>query len=572
MHSVEEGPRRQPVDGATLLLTSLWAEGIERVYVNIGTDYTAVVEAVALAAELHIAVPELIMCQHEAVALSAAHGEAATSGRATAVFVHADVGTSNLGGALHNVARARVPVLIVAGLTPLTTRGERPGSRSSSVQFLQDVPDQAAIVRPYVRWISEIRYASTVPQIVARALQVARSSPGGPVYLLAPREPLLETVQEVPNHRAAAVARAGQPREDDLDLLATWIGQARLPLVVTSSLGRDPAAPAALDELANAAGLGVCEVGPFAWTNVDTSAPHYLGALDAELIEAADLLLLVDVDTPWVPAQMQPTGDCRVVHIDENPVNPTIPLQDIDADLSLVAASSPTLTALTPRVDVRATENVARRAALVPWRERFVESLHDAREVGTPGALTPARVAALVDAALGDEGLVISEAISNTPVVIPQLRRGRNRLLLGSGGGSLGWGGGAAIGVKQVEPNRDVVWICGDGTFVFSVPTAVYWASRRFGAPFVTVVLDNGGWNAVRAATLEQHPDGAAQRTGRFVSDFEQPIDLAAVAEAAGAAGAHVATEGQLRAELLHAIVRARDGRASVIIAHLEEA
>jgi acetolactate synthase I/II/III large subunit len=381
--------RPAPVDGAMLLLTSLWAEGVRRVYANIGTDYTAVVEAAARATESGVAVPELVLCQHEAVALSAAHGEVAASGRATAVFVHADVGTANLGGGLHNAARARVPVLIIAGLTPLTTRGERPGSRTSAVQFLQDVPDQAAIVRPYVRWSGEIRHGASVPQLVARALQVARSAPGGPVYLLAPREPLLETVEDVVPYRVSAVARIGPPGNEDLDLLAAWVGEARLPLVVTSSLGRDPAAVARLGDLAGSAGLGVCEVGPFAWTNVDTDWPFYLGVLDGELLAAADLVLAIDVDVPWVPTQMAPADACRVVHIDQNPVNPTIPLLDIAADLSLTAAAEPTLAALAVRLGSGSPRDAERRRELAPWRERFLASTRRARSHGAPGVLTP---------------------------------------------------------------------------------------------------------------------------------------------------------------------------------------
>ena len=63
--------------------------------------------------------PELIVCPHETVALSAAHAYAAVSGEPQAVLVHVDAGTQNLGGAVHNAARGRIPVLIFAGAAPV---------------------------------------------------------------------------------------------------------------------------------------------------------------------------------------------------------------------------------------------------------------------------------------------------------------------------------------------------------------------------------------------------------------------------------------------------------------------
>ena len=53
--------------------------------------------------------------------------------------MHVDCGTQNLGGAIHNAARGRVPVLIFAGLSPATQEGELPGSRTEFIHWLQDM-------------------------------------------------------------------------------------------------------------------------------------------------------------------------------------------------------------------------------------------------------------------------------------------------------------------------------------------------------------------------------------------------------------------------------------------------
>src|SRR5262249_37918573 len=143
--------------------------------------------------------PELILCPHESVGLSAAHGYAQVTGEPQAVLVHVDCGTQNLGGALHNASRGRGPVLIVAGASPATPEGELPGSRTEFIHWLQDAADQRGFVRGYVKYEQEIRTGHNAKQLVHRAVQIARSEPAGPAYLAAARETLEAPVPPQPD-------------------------------------------------------------------------------------------------------------------------------------------------------------------------------------------------------------------------------------------------------------------------------------------------------------------------------------------------------------------------------------
>ena len=67
------------------------------------------------------------------VAMSAANGYAQVSGEPQAVIVHVECGTQNLGGAIHNAAKGRVPVFIFAGASPYTQEGELFGSRNEFI-------------------------------------------------------------------------------------------------------------------------------------------------------------------------------------------------------------------------------------------------------------------------------------------------------------------------------------------------------------------------------------------------------------------------------------------------------
>jgi acetolactate synthase-1/2/3 large subunit len=167
---------------STAFLEALAEAGVKYLFANLGSDHPGLIEALAQARAEGRGdeFPELIVCPHEMVALSAAHAYASVSRAPQAVLVHVDAGTQNLGGAVSNAMRARVPVLIFAGTAPYTIAGELPGSRNEFIHWIQDVPDQRGILRGYVKYDNEIRTGRNVKQVVQRALQIARSDPAGP--------------------------------------------------------------------------------------------------------------------------------------------------------------------------------------------------------------------------------------------------------------------------------------------------------------------------------------------------------------------------------------------------------
>jgi len=186
-------------------LEALAEAGVRYIFANLGSDHPGLIEAFAQAKAdgREDEFPRLIVCPHETVALSAAHAYAMVTGEPQAVIVHVDVGTQNLSGGVSNAMRGRVPVLIFAGAAPFTLEGELPGGRNEFIHWIQDVRDQRGILRNYVKYDNEIRTGRNVKQLVQRAMQIARSEPAGPVYLIAPREVMEEPLPPYTVDRAA---------------------------------------------------------------------------------------------------------------------------------------------------------------------------------------------------------------------------------------------------------------------------------------------------------------------------------------------------------------------------------
>lgn len=561
--------------------------GVRYVFANLGSDHPGLIEALAAArAEgrggppaTAAGLPELVVCPHETVALSAAHAYAQVSGQPQVVLVHVDVGTANLGGAVHNAARGRVPVLIFAGASPYTVDEGMPGGRNEFIHWLQDVPDQRGIVRNYTKYDNEVRTGVNLKQVVHRALQIARSEPAGPVYLVAAREVLAQRVEPVPGRPEAypPVGPAALAPEVAVEI-ATALAGARNPLVVTGYLGRDPAAVAELVALAELLAVPVLESAPH---HVNFPAGHPMhggyqwttGGQDP-LLAAADVILAVDVDVPWIPATNRPAPDAAIYCVDVDPLKPTMPMWHVPARRFAAANSRLALAQITEclrekvLVDERAV--AARRAQVSATHERR-RAEWDARERPRGDTITAEYLTAVVREALaGADPLYLSEAVTNFDAVARHLRVDRPGSLIASGGSSLGWAGGGAVGAKLAAPEQTVVALVGDGSYLFGVPAAAQWVARRYAATALTVIYDNRGWNAPKQSVLAVHPRGAAAAGNDFPVGFDPEADLAGIAAAAG--GAHAATvthPDELPGALADAVKAVHGGRSAVVSVRL---
>lgn len=555
-----------------LLIDALRSAGVTHLFANFGSDHPAIIEALAQDRDRGIETPIVILCPHEYSALSAAHGYAAVTGEPQAVFVHTDVGTANLGGAVHNAARSRVPVFVFAGLTPYTLEGELPGSRNSFVNHLQDVHDQHGIVRPYVKWSYDLRTAVNAPQVVLRALQVARSAPAGPVYVTAAREVLEEraapSAQDVARWQPTAAVPAAEGVADEI---FAALSSARLPVIITTYLGREPARVPLLVALAERLGVRVVEHNAEVLSFPRSHALH-AGDDPHRLLADADVILALDTDVPWVDAVARPRADARVFVVNEDPLQESLPLWYVPAERFVRADSGLVMEQLLGRCDRAPDAAAERRAAAAADDSRALRAeLAELVAADLDAArLTPASVAATLHRLLDEEAVVVNEAISAAPTVWKHLPRERPGTLYGNRGTSLGWSGGGALGIKLARPDRTVVSIVGDGTFFFSVPSSTFWIARHYGLPVLTVVLDNGGWNATKRNLERLHPDGAAARTDRLWVNLQQSADFGGIAAAAGGAwSAKVTDFAELEDALVEGLERVAAGEPAVVTVRL---
>lgn len=536
---------------ANVLLESLASHGVDYFFANPGTDFPSIVEAFAEAQATGSPSPRPILVTHENVAVSMAHGAALMTGQAQAVMVHTIVGTGNTLNALTNANRERVPLLLMAGRTPITQEGHH-GSRSFTIHWAQEMYDQSGLVRELVKWDYELRFPGQVDEVIDRALEIASAAPQGPVYLALPRETLAQPARARKSAPRIADRRLLHPDPAAVSRLAEWIAAAQRPLIITSSVGRSEAAVALLDTLAERHAIAVT-VPAQRYLALRTDHPMHLGYRATELLRDADLVLVIESDVPWIPAQGGPAAGARVVHIGEDPSFAEIPIRRFPSDLSLTASASVTLAALLDALGEPGPAVADRRAYWAGRAKALRDSVEaERRRAGESRHITPALVADTLGRLIDADAIVFNEY--SMPVQhLPRTRPGSYFGLPASGG--LGWGLGAALGARLAAPDKLVIATLGDGAYVFNNPAACHWVSTAHQLPVLTLVFNNARYGAVAYATAEMYHNGESARDGwRMLADLEPSPAYEKFCEASGGHGERVADPAELEAALRRAI------------------
>ena len=553
---------------AEAYLELLAARGIEYFFGNGGTDFAPIIEAYAKRLAQEQPLPRPIPVPHEVTAVGMAHGYTMITGRPQVVMVHTVPGTANAIGGIVNAARSNIPMLFSAGRTPIT-EGDARGSRDGSIHWAQESFDQAAMVREWVKWDYELRHGADLEGVVDRAFAVAESPPAGPVYLTLPREVLAEEVQGVAYSREARQQPAGDrlPTPDAIALAANLLSSAHNPLLVTRGAGKDPEAVQPLVQLAEQLGMPVFESGAL-YANFPKDHPLYAGTDVATALEEADVVVVLEADVPWTPKVTGPPEGCRVIGIGEDPLFSGYPVRGFPVDLNLSGSPRLVLQALVDAVKSAAVDATRVQDRSEKWwgitRQRREKSKQSALSGRGRRPMDKAWFTRCLSEALGEDTVLVNEL----GVDVAQLNITRPGSYFGTPpSGGLGWGIGASLGAKLADPSRTVVCCVGDGSFIFGSGSAGHMVSQAQDLPVLTIVWNNGIWNAVQSATKRTYPDGYAVQTNNFaVTTLSQSFRYELICQAAGGYGERVEDPEEVPAALERAFRAVRDEKRQALL------
>ncbi len=556
-------------DVGEAVVTALAAGGVELLFFCSGSEIAFFQEAIARARAEARKTPRLITMLHENVALNAALGYAAATGKPAATAAHVDVGMQHYGSAIHTAWRAGLPVVITAGAPPTGLPGTRRGARDAGHFWLQDMYDQNGILRQYMKWDHRLELQDNAGLVVSRALQVARTPPCGPVFLCFPREVAVAPLGEAafPTPEMLGIARPAAPDPQAVAAIAQHLLAAQSPAIVVANSGRDPGSVAPLVELCERLAIPVVDAAARAYHCFPMDHPLYQATM---ALDKCDTVVVLEAEVPWVPGPQAPVSTAFVASVDLDPAKLRIPLFDFESPLRLVADSRLFVEALLAALPTALTAEVkgrvdARARALA---ERSATRRRQARERALALAqrvpIDPTWLACCIGDLLDDNCVLVDDTLGHNPIY-GYLALGGSQRYFRNPGSAGGWGPGAALGIKLGMPDKDVVMVTGDGFYMFGAPTAALWTARHYGAPFLSVVFQNRSYSTGTRATAGLYPDGYAVRSGLEGGYFDPPIDFAKEAEAAGAYGETVRDPADVLPALRRGLAQVRAGIPAVI-------
>jgi len=557
---------------AYYLLEGLKEIGVDYLFCNLGTDHAPIIEEMAHRRKRGEAMPNIVRCPHENTAAHMAGGYALVTGRGQGVLVHVDVGTANAANAMHNLFRSRLPVLLMAGKAPYTSHDELVGTRDTHVHFVQEPFDQGSLVRPYMKWEWTLPSGVVVKEALQRAYSVMQSAPRGPVYLMMQRETLtqhwnVDEIRRYPGDRYGAMADGGADPEL-VAVLAERLLSAENPILITGYGGMDALAAQKIDEVAQFAGIPIFEAN--SKSNISYESPCFAGFSPDKFLPDADFGMLVDVEVPWFPAEVQPNENSFWAHIDVDVLKLGSPMWTFPGNLRLQGGTGRILDQLltvlkaktTPRFKAAAAARVDRLKAV--REERLANAAKLAANEGMPGAINPHYLMAKLGKVLDDEDIIFNEAVTNTPAVLLQIPRRLPNTAFNTNGAGLGWSGGMALGAKLASPKRLMVQIAGDGSFYFNNPSSVFAVSQQYKLPILSIVLDNSGWSAVKQSTLRVFPDGEANAANEFEAELTK-VEFTKIGEAFGAYVEKASDPADVPAAIARCAEEVRGGRMALL-------
>jgi acetolactate synthase I/II/III large subunit len=488
---------------ADVIVQSLKAHGIERIYCVPGESYLALLDA------LYDSDIQVIVCRHESGAGFMAVAEAKLTGKPGVFMVSRGPGATNGSIAVHMAEQDAVPLILLIGQV---AREERTRAVFQEIDYGQFFGGMAKAVY-------EINDGEMLDELMPRSMRLACSGVPGPVVLSLPEDMLRDEVSEA--EALVYPIAVAHTATSDIELVLDLITRAERPLVIAGGTLRGLAGAEALRRFATAQRVPVAVT----WKNqdiFDNGSDLYAGHLNfgtlpaqRKILGEADLIIAIGTRLGDVaslgftlPRAPQPTQTLVHIYPDGKPIGFVI-----RADIGLIADP------------VFMLNSLAQTARVVSApRERWIStvvSANKAAQVFTSpqpddGVDFGAVTMALSKLAPADAIITMDAGNMTTWAHRHWVMTPRNTLL-GGIVGAMGFGVPAAVAAQLIEPSRTAICFVGDGGVLMTGQELA--TAMAYGLALKIVISDNGIYGTIRSHQ-ERHFPKRVSGTGLMNPDF----------------------------------------------------
>ncbi|MGN0687569.1 MAG: biosynthetic-type acetolactate synthase large subunit [Oscillospiraceae bacterium] len=426
-----------------------------------------------------------ILVRHEVNGGHAASGYARITGKPAVAIATSGPGALNLITAIATAYMDSIPMVIITG-------------QVNSDQIGRDVFQEADITgsaEPFVKHSYLLKNPEDTARVFKEAFYIAGSGRRGPVLIDVPFDVqkaeidfLYPETVSIRSYRPSSLGNGQQIKR-----VVTALCEAKKPLICAggglftgdgAALMRRFAELTDIPVVSTMMGLGA----------MPTDDPRYFGMLGMHGCSSAnyavnhcDALVLLGARVgDRAIAAMQQRSDLTVIHIDIDPaeIGKNLPVDiPVVGDLTLVLGQ------------------LIEAAKDIPTHAQWLAEL-DAHRKEAPiipaaqGYINPKQFIKILDKQLPDDSIVVADVGQNQIWTAANITFNGGRFLTSGGMGTMGYSVPAAIGAKAAAPDRQVVAVCGDGSFqmqLMELATAI-----QHGIAIKVVVMRNNFLGMVR--------------------------------------------------------------------------
>jgi thiamine pyrophosphate-dependent acetolactate synthase large subunit-like protein len=558
-------PEQQELWGSDAIAAMLRALDVPYLALNPGASFRGLHDS--LVNYLGNERPQMLLCVHEEVAVSIAHGYARAADRMMGAVVHSNVGLMHATMALFNAWCDRVPLLLLGATGPWDAAKRRPW-----IDWIHTAADQGALVRGYTKWDNQPGSVPAALEALMRAAQIANTAPRGPVYVnldAAVQEAKIGALPPIPEVQRFAPARSPEPPRELVSHAAGMLGNAKNPLILIGRTSRSMEAWKARVQLAEKLQARVVtdlkQAAAFPTDHpLHAAVPGvHLSTQAAAAIREADVVVALD----WTDL----AGTLKTAYGAE-PIGAKV--INVSCDMHAHRGWSMDYQGLPPADVLLLTEPDAAVPMLLEAcaaRKGPARSSLERKALSAPDEVSILAVAQALERAAGSSDLCLTKLPLGWNGAYRDFRHPLD-YLGADGGGGVGAGPGLTIGASLAlqGSGRIPVGIVGDGDFLMA-NTAV-WTAAHYRLPALFIVCNNRSFY-----NDEMHQERVARERARPVDNkwigqkmLDPEIDIAAIARAQGAEGiGPVAKLGELQGAVERGLEAARSGKVAVIDARV---
>jgi acetolactate synthase-1/2/3 large subunit len=571
--------------GSDVVVDLLKAFDFEYIAINPGATFRGLHDSLVNYGGNHA--PEIILCNHEEIAVALAHGYARAKGKPMAAAVHNVVGLQHASMAIYNAWADRLPVIVLGGTGPMDSANRRPW-----IDWVHTANVQGNLVRDFCKWDDQPASVEAVPESFIRGYRLATTEPMGPVYICYDgdvQEKRLDAEVTFPSLERYPAPLPLQAPEEGFDKTVRWLLEAKRPVILADWVGRKESGFTALGEVAEMLGAPVLD--QFGRFNFPVHHPLNLTGQADKVLPQADLILALDVpDLEGATARrVQERGNRRATSlISAHAKIINVGLDDLlvrawatdfnklrEADLMIMADTGVFLPELMRRLKAEKRlgelkDDIAKRRA--DWEKIYQEKRAaldkelKAKWDEKPIAMT--RIYAEIVEALKNEDWVLTNGTSQGKENFYLPAAKFNQILGKYKGGGLGYGMPASLGaaLAHKDSGKLCINIQPDGDLLFTV--SALWTAVHHQIPLLSIVCSNRSY-----FNDEEHQERIAVVRNRPVENktigirIEDPnVDFGAMARTYGCWGAGPITEPKdLIKTLREAVKVVKSGKPALV-------